>query len=305
MPLYLSRRPVSKTHADALILFGSGFVPSDGRHVLRADPPVSGDVHSLEACYLPCLEEALSSGYDSVAAPLCFDPDIPRDRILTDAVCLIGAFLRMNQRDLTVTLCVPGPVPPETDDALLQLIEQPPEPCFDTCEFDIAYMPSAAGSAPAPKKVSSLGVERRRKAPVSGKRESVVCENAMAAPSSDLDSLIRNMDKGFAPTLFRLIDEKGLTDVECYKRANVSRKTFSKIRCDVDYRPSRETALAFAIALRLTLKETEEFLRTAGLSLSPSRTADVIVKYYIEQGFYDIDRINESLFRYDQPCLGV
>ena len=102
-----------------------------------------------------------------------------------------------------------------------------------------------------------------------------------------------------------LIDRKGLSDPEVYRRANIDRKHFSKIRNNVDYTPSKRTALALAIALELSLDETKDLLERAGLALSPSLMSDMIIKYCIETSNYDIYEINCVLFKYDQPTLGV
>jgi hypothetical protein len=116
--------------------------------------------------------------------------------------------------------------------------------------------------------------------------------------------MLRHMDKGFRETLFAHIDRLGITDVECYKRANVDKRTFSKLKSNKSYRPSKTTAVAFAVALGLTAEETQQLLSTAGMTLSNSSPFDVIVRYFIERGCHNVFEINEALFEFDQPLLG-
>ncbi|MBR5981454.1 MAG: hypothetical protein IK035_05545 [Firmicutes bacterium] len=145
-----------------------------------------------------------------------------------------------------------------------------------------AKMEQASYSMPAPSAAPAMG-------------------NAMPR---DLDEFLRKTDAGFSETLLKLIDETGEKDSDVYKRARVDRKLFSKIRSNPDYRPSKTTALAFALALHLDLGETNELIGRAGYVLSHSSRADLIAEYFITNGNYDIDALNEVLFAYDLPLIG-
>lgn len=144
--------------------------------------------------------------------------------------------------------------------------------------------------------------------------ESAMCEDAAvdfeapvcsAAPATDWSSLLKDLDEGFSVTLLQLIDRTGKKDSEIYKKANVDRKLFSKIRNNPDYKPSKSTALAFAFALELDLQETKDFIARAGFALSRSSKFDVIVEYFLVNGNYDLFELNEVLFAFDQPLIGA
>ena len=122
-------------------------------------------------------------------------------------------------------------------------------------------------------------------------------------PADNLKSWLSNLDEGFSVTLLKLIDARGKKDSQVYKRANISRQLFSKIRNDPTYQPTKRTALALAVALELDLDETRDLLSRAGLAMSRADTFDMIVEYYIRHGIYDIFRINEALYVFDQPLL--
>ncbi len=109
--------------------------------------------------------------------------------------------------------------------------------------------------------------------------------------------------EGFQPMLFELIDARELDDVTVYKKANISRKVFSKIRSNEDYHPSKKTAIALAIGLELSLDETLDLMGKAGYTLSESILFDRIITYFITHQEYDIFTINETLFYYDQSTL--
>ena len=149
-------------------------------------------------------------------------------------------------------------------------------------------------------RISRFGA-RRSGAPFLNQAE--LSSAPMAAPG--LDEMLEHLDAGFSETLLKLIDRSGKKDPEVYKKANVDRKLFSKIRNDPDYRPSKPTAIAFAIALELSLSETRDLIARAGYALSPSSKFDVIIEYFIAHNNYNIFEINEALFAFDQSLLGA
>lgn len=153
-------------------------------------------------------------------------------------------------------------------------------------------------------------IEKRFKRSVQETREeSTISFNDLptleSARRSTLDDFLNEVEEPFAEKLFRLIDERGLTDPEVYKKANLDRRLFSKIRSNPNYQPKKSTALALAIALELPLEETQELLGAAGFTLSKSTKMDLIVEYFIRESRYDIYTVNEVLFAYHQPLLGT
>ena len=166
--------------------------------------------------------------------------------------------------------------------------------------------------------IDDVYVDERYDAPREMQRRALYAETPMDAlegalsyapssPAMDMSTLaemLDQVDESFGKTVLRKIDEKGMTDVECYKRANIDRRLFNKIKNEPNYRPGKQTALAIAIALKLTLSETKELLMKAGFALSHSNKADIVVEYCIQAGLYDIFQINELLFRFDLSPLG-
>ena len=126
-----------------------------------------------------------------------------------------------------------------------------------------------------------------------------------AAKKRSLTDVVSQVGETWQQSLLRKIDEKGFSDTEVYKRAGLDRKLFSKIRCNEAYQPKKSTAVAFALALRLTLDETRDMLSRAGYALSPSSRFDLIVEFFIDNNVYDLSVINEALYDHGETLLGA
>lgn len=261
-----------------------------------------GEEAALRSCYSSCLELALKKKCKSVAFPLIASGTFgfPKDRVLKIAVDVIGDFLFENE--MLIYLVVFDKTAYSISEKLFS----------DVSAFiDDAYSECRAPFYDSLRESHNFEEYRKTTRSKICRSESLSVSRAFADESDfkcakSLDEMLREMDKGFAETLFRYIDEKGMSDVECYKRANVDKKTFSKIKCNKGYKPSKVTAVSFAIALRLDLEQTNHLLNTVGMSLSRSNKFDVIIEYFIMTGNYkDIFDVNETLYQFDQVTLGV
>lgn len=141
--------------------------------------------------------------------------------------------------------------------------------------------------------------------PQTGRRVNKKSAQTASAPyaAASLNDALNHIDESFSEMLFRKIDEKHMTDAQCYKKAQIDRKLFSKIRSRRDYRPAKPTVISFALALELSLDETRDMLMKAGYALSHSSKADIIVEYFIMHKIYDKFQINEALYEFDQPLI--
>ena len=248
----------------------------------------------LAACYRNALSLALKTGCASVAFPLISTGayGYPKEQALAVAVREIRAFLAAHELEITLVIFDRSSFQPSP--ALLAAVS--------------AYL---KGRQPVGKELhaaASCAVQNMARAKTAALGASAPCAAEAALDSAvdpSLDERLRCLDESFSQMLLRKIDEKGMTDAACYKRANIDRKLFSKIRSDPNYRPSKPTAIAFAVALELPLWEAKELLMKAGFALSHSSKFDVIIEYFLCAGNYDIFQINEALFAFDQTLLGA
>ncbi len=244
-----------------------------------------GEKQLLESCYKNSLSIAKEKKLESIAFPLISSGvyGYPKDKALKVAMDVISDFLLEN--DMLVYIVIFDKTAFKISEKLFADIEE---------YIDETYVDEHTDYAR-----ESL----RMNAPMAPLMQADFCE--CESIGSALDEKIKEIDESFAEMLLRKIDEKGMTDAQCYKKANIDRKLFSKIRSDMQYRPSKQTAIAFAIALELPLYETEDMLKKAGFALSHSNKFDIIIEYFITNGNYNIHEINEALFAFDQSLLGV
>lgn len=273
------------------------------KYVIHTSGPVwrgglLGESIILRSCYIEALKLSVKNNCRSVAFPLISSGvyGYPKDQVLKFAIQTISEFLF--DHELTVYLCVFDKESYSFSQKLFsdiqefindEYVDEHDEDFYEAFDGSIDEMPMAK-CIQAPMCADAM-IPRKR-------------ETSSAAGKS-LREYMKQMDRSFQEMLFDLIDESGMTDVECYKKANVDKRTFSKIKSNKDYKPSKQTVIAFAISLQLDMDTTQELLATAGFTLSRSKVFDKIIRYFIHNGNYDIFEINEALFEFDQQLLGV
>ncbi len=266
----------------------------DGRH---------GEQNILASCYRSSLALARGRHCRSVAFPLIASGvyGYPKDQALRLAIETIRAFLLENE--MLVYLVVFDRAAYQISEALFSDI---------TAYIDDRYADARAVRREPRMRMPSLAEAEddrndswmdtlRAKAPETCSRAS----QASVAASYSLEDALDEIDESFSEMLLRKINEKGMTDAQCYKKANIDRKLFSKIRTDRRYKPSKPTVIAFALALELPLTEMKDMLFKAGFALSHSNKFDIIVEYFVERGNYNVFEINEALFAFDQSLIGA
>lgn len=274
------------------------------KYVIHTVGPVwqggtAGEEKLLYSCYEKSLALAVEKGCESVAFPLISSgaygyPGAAAKQIATRAII---DFLEKSERDMMIYL----------------VFFNRKDMHYEGPDFSRIFRENirnnrAAGVSP------NYGMPGKSRVKASFRKEqedyAPICFDTMLSevhapgPSAIGDGFVPKPDESFQQMLFRFIDERGITDVQCYTRSNISRKLFSKIRSDVNYKPSKSTVISLAIGLELSREETDELLNRAGFALSKSMMGDQIIAWYIDKGDYDVFAINEALFTYDQPLLG-
>ena len=263
-----------------------GPIYEDGKH---------GEKALLESCYRESLALAKENNCETVAFPLISSGvyGYPKDQALKVAIDVISDFLLENE--MTVYIVIFDKAAYKISEKLFSDIAEYIDDNYVDEHTDYRRESIQMNAPMAP-------YAKRKKADIDFLE---ICDCKAMVAEDDLDAKLRQIDESFSQMLLRKIDEKGMTDAECYKKANIDRKLFSKIRSDVHYKPSKPTALAFAISLELSLDETEDMLRKAGFALSHSNKFDIIIEYFISKGNYNMFEINEALFAFDQSLLGA
>jgi O-acetyl-ADP-ribose deacetylase (regulator of RNase III) len=263
------------------------------RYVIHTAGPVyrdgkSGEEELLQRCYRNSFILAAEKGCESIAFPLISSGiyGYPPTEAFRVAVNTIKSFLQEN--DISVYLCV--------FDKLLPVIGEETRGRIDRYIENEYKLNSNKNQGQASRSIcedeTALNI-------------TPAFRLSKSSVKAEISSLVIKLDESFSEKLLCLIDEKGKSDVEVYKRANIDRKLFSKIRTNKDYTPRKRTVIALAVSLELSLQETIDLLKRAGYTLSHSCIFDIIVEFFIANANYDIFEINETLFRYDQQLLGV
>ena len=268
-----------------------------------------GEEEALRSCYDNALNLAVENKCKSIAFPLISTGHygFPKDKALQIAISAFSSFLLENE--MQIYLVVYDRTSFKLSEKLFQSVASYiDENYVDECEMasyggrenirsyrrhrrDIEVCESSAVLEEVP---TAGAVEKRRP-----------CAPMAAAKAMSLEDMLKQTDAGFTETLLNLIDKTGKKDSEIYKKANISKQHFSKIRNNPDYKPTKPTAIALALALELSLEDTKDLIGRAGYALTNSSKFDLIIRFFIEQGRFNIVEINTVLYQFDQTLLGA
>lgn len=274
------------------------------RYVIHTVGPIwqggaNGEEALLRSCYRESLKLAKENKCNSVAFPLISSGvyGYPKDEALRIAIEEISGFLLKND-EMLVYVVIFDRAAYQISKKLFGDIKTFIDENYVGTHIDYEYESRRRSMESMP--MSAMPMMQSVQA--DEKYDMAECDGDM--PLESLADRLNCIDESFSQMLLRKIDERGMTDAQCYKKANIDRKLFSKIRSDVHYKPSKPTAMAFAVALELPLEEARELLGKAGFAFSHASKFDIIVEYFIARGNYNIFEINEALFAFDQSLLG-
>lgn len=275
------------------VIHTAGPVWQDGSHLEK---------EQLEQCYLNSLQLAKEYGCKSISFPLIASGKFgfPKELALQTATQSIRKFLQTH--DMDIYLVVFDKKSYQISQKLYSNIQAYIDDVYADDYFEIYPKNNERNqNVKNPKEVFT------ETSPTFFSDTFSIPFSSFSGPSialpKELEDALNHIDESFSEMLLRKIDEKGMSDVQCYKKANIDRKLFSKIRSDKLYKPSKSTVIAFALALELSLEEMQELLMKAGYALSHSNKFDIIVEYFVKQKNYDVFEINEALFAFDQNLI--
>ena len=257
-----------------------------------------GEEQLLRSCYDASLKLALKHRCQSIAFPLISAGNygFPKDKALQVAISAFSAFLL--EHELQIYLVVFDRAAFKLSEKLFQRVASYIDENYVDTRITATY---GAVSESRHADVSRRQVRELGSAPW----ELPSCAPMAAPKAPSLEDMLKQADAGFTETLLKLIDKSGKKDSEIYKKANISKQHFSKIRNNPNYKPTKPTAIALALALELNLDATKDLISRAGYALSNSSKFDLIIRYFIEQRNYNIVEINIALYEFDQPLLGM
>ena len=259
-----------------------------------------GEEGYLRSCYESSLRLALEYNCRSVAFPLISTGNygFPKDKALQIAISAFSTFLL--EYEMQIYLVVFDRTSFKLSEKLFQSVASYIDQHYvDACSF--AVYGGVEESRPR--------IRHRRDMDICESRclqeKTLPCAPVAASKAMSLEDMLKQTDAGFTETLLKLIDKTGKKDSEIYKKANISKQHFSKIRNNPDYRPTKPTAIALALALELSLEDTKDLIGRAGYALTNSSKFDLIIRFFIEQGNYNVMEINIALYEFDQTLLGT
>lgn len=289
----------------------------DSRYVIHAVSPIwqggqKMETALLESCYTKSLQLALEHKCESIAFPLLSagNHGFPKDVALQTAINAFSKFLMkhdmqiylvvFNRSAFTLSEKLFHSVQSFIDETYIQkksLEEYGIKNKKNVDDIELLQLREAMSRRRIAKPECDYQLHEIPSA------KAVTTAPVLSAPRK-LEDLMKEMDETFSESLIRLIDQKGMKDPDVYKRANIDRKLFSKIKNNPDYKPSKSTAIAFAVALELSLDETRDLIGRAGFAMTHSSKFDIIIEYFLREKNYNIFEINEVLFAFDQPLIG-